>query len=151
MRHYPCMRLEAIEAMPVSQIAARQALLLMWTTVPFLMLSDRVVRAWGFRYKSSVVWTKEGIGTGHWARNRHEVLLICTRGGFPCPKPALFPESVIVAPRREHSRKPDAVHGIVDARLGHLRRLEMFARASRPGWTTWGNENTKFDQPGDAV
>ena len=143
-RHYPTMTVAEIAALPVREIAARDALLLMWITVPHAHRAAEVCAAWGFRPVSQVVWVKSRIGTGYWARNRHEVLHIATRGRFPCPRPALFPDSVIVAPTREHSRKPDEVRAVLDARLGHLRRVELFARTSAPGWTAWGNE-----APGD--
>lgn len=143
-RHYPTMTVEAIAALPVREIVAPAALLLMWTTVPFRHRADEVVRAWGFRSKSEVVWVKSRIGTGYWSRNRHEICVIATRGSFPCPRPALFPDSVILAPTREHSRKPDAIHATLDARLPGLRRLEMFARAPRDGWAAWGNDTERF-------
>lgn len=145
MGHYDCMKLDEIAALPVRDVTAKDSLLLLWTTVPFLRLALDVVDAWGFKYVSEVMWAKDRIGTGFWARNRHEPLLICKRGKFPCPKPALFPDSIISGQQREHSRKPDRLHEIVDDRLAHCSRLEMFARESRPGWTTWGNETTKFN------
>lgn len=143
--HYECMKLDEIAALPVRDIAARDALLLLWTTVPFIRLAFDVIDAWGFKYVSEVVWVKERTGTGFWARNRHEPLLICKRGRLPCPKPALFADSVIEGQQRQHSRKPDRVHEIVDERLGDRNKLEMFARETRPGWKTWGNETTKFN------
>ena len=145
-RHYQCMTVEKIAALPVREIVAPAALLLMWVTVPFRHRADEVVRAWGFRSKSEIVWIKSRIATGYWARNRHEVCVVATRGGFPCPRPALFADSVIEAPTREHSRKPDQIQEVLDARLPDARRLEMFARRSRPGWTAWGNEADRFDE-----
>ena len=144
-RHYPCMKVAEIAAMPVTDWAAKSALLLMWTTSPFLPDAIDVIRAWGFKYKSHIVWDKGRIGTGYWARSSHEPLLIATRGKFPCPKPALFPTSVIAAARRAHSRKPDDVHQIVDARIPDARKLELFARQERDGWEAWGNETDKFE------
>ncbi len=146
MGHYACMKLDEIAALPVREVAARDALLLLWVTVPFVRLAFDVIDAWGFKYVSEVVWVKERIGTGFWVRNRHEPLLICKRGRFPCPKPALFPDSVIEGQQRQHSRKPDRVHEIVDDRLPGARKLEMFARETRPGWAAWGDETTKFDR-----
>lgn len=147
MGHYACMKLDEIKALPVREVAAKDSLLLLWTTVPFVKLAFDVIEAWGFKYVSEAVWVKDRIGTGFWSRNRHEPLLICKRGRFPCPKPALFPDSVIKGQQRQHSRKPDRVHEIVDERLAEYPRLEMFARETRPGWTTWGDETTKFDRP----
>lgn len=143
-RHYPTMTVDQIASMPVVNIAAPDALLLMWITVPHAHRGPDVMRAWGFEYKSQVVWIKDRIGTGYWARNRHELLLIGTRGRFPCPVPALFPDSVIIGQQREHSRKPNYVHQVIDDRLGRLRRVELFARAGRAGWVVWGNETAKF-------
>ena len=145
-RHYPTMTLDQIARMPVSDIAARDALLLMWVTVPLADRAHDVMRAWGFAYVSQTVWIKDRIGLGYWARNRHELLYIGKRGRFPCPRPALFPDSVITGQQREHSRKPDQVHQIIDERLGNVRRCELFARAPRHGWTVWGNETNKFQE-----
>jgi N6-adenosine-specific RNA methylase IME4 len=145
-RHYPCMPVADICALPVSRMAAPSALLLMWITAPLAHRGFEVLQAWGFRYVSQAVWVKDRVGLGHWARSRHELLYIAKRGDFPCPTPALFPDSVIVGQQREHSRKPDAVHRIVDARLGHLRRVELFARARRRGWdVALSNEAEKYE------
>ncbi|EYD71787.1 MT-A70 family methyltransferase [Limimaricola hongkongensis] len=143
-RHYPCMRDEEICALPVARWAAPAALLLMWTTSPMLDRSMAIPRAWGFRYVSSLVWTKDRIGTGYWARNRHELVLICKRGRFDCPRPAPFADSVISGQQREHSRKPDALHAQIDAAWPEARKLELFARQERPGWTAWGNDTARF-------
>ena len=143
-RHYPCMSVREIAALPVADLAAPSALLLMWVTVPFAAQAHDVMRAWGFGYVSQVVWIKERIALGYWARNRHELLYIGKRGRFPCPRPTLFPDSVITGQQREHSRKPDKVHEVIDARFGGLRRCELFARERRDGWTVWGNEVGKF-------
>lgn len=144
-RHYDCITVEEIAAMPVADMAAPSALLLMWITVPFAHRADEVVRAWGFRSKSQLVWPKRRIGTGYWARNQHELVVIATRGRFPCPRPALFPSSIIPGDQREHSRKPEWVAEQIDARLAGARRIELFARRKRAGWETWGNETEKFE------
>ena len=146
MRHYDCMTIPDICAMPVAEIAARDALLLMWVTVPFAELAFSVVKAWDFACKSQLVWPKQRIATGYWARNQHELLYICRRGKFPCLRPALFPTSLIAGKQGVHSRKPEWVPGIVDARFPDARKIELFARASRPGWQVFGNEATRFDE-----
>lgn len=143
-RHYPCMKIADICGLPVRDVAAKDALLLLWTTAPFAQLAFDVVTAWGFKYVSQVIWAKQRIGTGFWARNRHELVYICKRGKLPCPKPALFPDSVLSGLQREHSRKPDALHLIIEARLPLASKLEMFARQARPGWTAFGDETDKF-------
>ena len=104
--------------------------------------------AWGFDYKSRMAWRKMTVngkvrvGPGYVVRTMHEDVLIGTRG-----KPKLigkaFP-SIFDGLAREHSRKPDEFFDLVHARTGG-NRLELFARQTRPGWTTWGNEVEKFD------
>lgn len=145
MGHYDCMTDAEICALPVSEWAAPDAILFMWTTAPMLERSLAIPRAWGFKYKSQLVWVKDRIGTGFWVRNRHELVLICTRGKFPCPRPAPFKDSVIMGQQREHSRKPESLQDAIDATWPGDRKLEMFARRSRAGWDTFGDQATKFD------
>lgn len=144
-RHYPCMTDEEISELPVGRWAADRSILLMWTTAPMLARSMAIPPAWGFqKYVTNLVWIKDRIGLGFWARNRHEIVLIYTRGGFPCPRPAPFPDSVIEGQQREHSRKPDALHAAIDRVWPDARKLELFAREQREGWSSWGNETGKF-------
>lgn len=147
MGHYECLPLPEIKSLPVAEVAARDALLLMWTTAPFAQLSWDVLSEWGFKYVSQMVWVKDRVGTGFWARNRHEIVYIAKRGRFPCPRPAPFPDSVIEGQQRQHSRKPDRLHEMIDAAWPSAAKLEMFARESRAGWATWGNETGRFDLP----
>lgn len=144
MRHYPCMRFDEIKALPVRDIAAKDALLLMWVTVPFAHRADEIVQAWGFKTKSQLVWPKQRAATGYWAMNQHELLIIARRGRFPCERPALFPTSIIPGAQRDHSRKPEWPLDRVDDRFPDMRKLEMNARRQRAGWAVWGNETTKF-------
>lgn len=145
MRHYPCMSGAEICTLPVKEWVPKDALLLMWTTAPMLERSLAIPRAWGFKYKSQLVWVKDRIGTGFWARNRHEIVLICRRGKFECGRPAPFADSVMTGGQKEHSRKPETLQAIVDGRWPNARKLEMFARRQRPGWDTWGNDTNKFE------
>ncbi len=144
MRHYPCMTDAEICALPVKDWSAKEAMLFMWTTAPMLARSMAVPTAWGFKYVSQLVWVKDRIATGYWARNRHEILLICKRGRFPLPKPCPFPDSVITGQQREHSRKPDEVITRIDVAWPKHKKLEMFARTKRDGWTSWGNDTERF-------
>jgi N6-adenosine-specific RNA methylase IME4 len=147
-QHYPCMSLKEICDLPVADLAADDCVLLMWTTAPFLQKSFKVVEAWGFTYKTmGFVWAKtnrksEGYftGLGYWTRSNAEFCLLCTKG-----KPKRVSKAVnqlVVAPRREHSRKPDLHEDI--AKLLDGPYLELFARTESPGWDTWGNETQKF-------
>lgn len=146
MRHYDCLTVKEMAAMPVADaLAADDAVMLMWVTVPFAEQAFTLMRAWGFRYKSQLVWPKQRIGTGYWARNRHELVYIGRRGLFPCDA-AMFPDSIIPGAQREHSRKPGWIHDMIDAAHPDARKIELFARAPRKGWCVWGNEAGKFNE-----
>ena len=138
--HYPTMTLDEICALPVPHLATDAAVLFLWTTLPHLEEALQVVTAWGFAYKSNVVWVKDQIGLGYLVRNQHELLLIATRGDIPTPPPARRPASVINAPRCEHSRKPDEAYALIEQMYHELPKIELFARRARPGWAVWGNE-----------
>lgn len=142
MRHYSCMKDDELKAMVIP--AAPDSLMFMWTTAPMMERSLGVLSAWRFRYVSQMVWVKNRIGTGFWVRNRHEIVLIGKRGKFPCPRPAPFADSVIEAKTREHSRKPSRLQDMIDAAWPDAHKLEMFARQSRVGWQSFGNETNKF-------
>jgi N6-adenosine-specific RNA methylase IME4 len=146
--YYPTMSLDEICALPVLSLAAPDAILFMWTTAPHLQESFQVLAAWGFEYKTNAVWVKDKIGLGYFVRNQHELLLVATRGDMPSPSPANRPPSVISAPRREHSRKPDEAYALIEAMYPALPKLELFARQRRPGWDVWGNETDKFSGAG---
>jgi len=138
--HYPTMPLDAICALPVDSVAAADCVLFVWATSPKLAEAMRVIDAWGFTYRTSMVWVKDKIGMGYYARQRHELLLIATRGTLPVPDPAVRPDSVVEAPRLEHSAKPHIFYSLIEAMYPDMPRLELFARNTRPGWTAWGNE-----------
>jgi N6-adenosine-specific RNA methylase IME4 len=138
--HYPTMSLDEICAVPVPDLATDAAALFLWATAPQLQESFEVLAAWGFEYKNNAVWVKDKIGLGHFIRGQHEILLIATRGDMPCPLPANRPPSVIAAPRREHSRKPEEAYTLIETMYPALPRIELFARSGRLGWAAWGNE-----------
>lgn len=146
---YPCMPTPAICAMPVGHLAARDCMLFLWTTGPKLPDGLDVMKAWGFQFKTTLCWrkvTRNGkiaMGPGYIVRTMHENVLIGTVGE-PDYEKAL--PSVIDGVRREHSRKPEEFYKRVEKFAPHARRLDLFSRASRRGWTTWGNEKTKFDE-----
>lgn len=153
---YRTMSIDNICALPVSDIAADDCVLFLWTCWPVLQDSFRVLEAWGFKYKTCAFsWMKADpyrlfaddktpfAGMGYWTRANTEPCLLATRG-----KPKRINADVrqgIIAPRREHSRKPDEIHDRIQ-RLVAGPYLELFGRQSRPGWDVWGNESTKFDE-----
>ena len=148
-RHYKTQTLDDILAMPIEPLAARDCVLLLWTSGPFVPAALRVIEAWGFTYKTlGLDWLKThadgrpAIGGGHWTRATNELCFLATRG-HPTRLNADVPQA-IVAERREHSRKPDEAHERVE-RLVAGPYLELYARRPRALWTCWGNEIARTD------
>jgi len=146
---YDLMSSDDIKALPVGALAQRDAVLLLWATAPLLPVAIDVMSAWGFEYKSEMIWrkvtanNKVRMGTGYWCRSMHEPILIGTIG--KPSKVRAFP-SIFDGVAREHSRKPDEFFSMVERHTTGLRRLDLFSRQSRPGWETFGHERTKFDE-----
>jgi N6-adenosine-specific RNA methylase IME4 len=138
--HYPTTPTNDIVLRPVGNIAAKECVLFLWATAPMLKAALRVMENWGFEYKSHFIWGKDRIGNGYWNRNRHELLLIGTRGGIPAPAMGEQWESLIHAPLGEHSAKPDAFYDLIEAYFPNLPKIELNARRARPGWDVWGLE-----------
>jgi N6-adenosine-specific RNA methylase IME4 len=138
--HYPTMELEDICALPVADIAHEDSVLFLWSTMPKLHECMQVIDAWGFNYRTGMVWTKDKIGMGYWVRNQHELLLICRRGDIPPPPEAARCSSWVSAPRLDHSAKPEIFYEIIERMYPGLRKIELFARAQRSGWEAWGND-----------
>jgi len=134
------MSTEDICAMPVKDIAANDAALFLWTTNAHKAKAFKVIDAWGFAYRSSIIWDKEKVSLGYYVRNQHEELLIAIRGNLSKPSYDARVPSVLNVPKREHSRKPDEVYTIIERMYPNLPKLELFARQKRDGWASWGNE-----------
>lgn len=121
--------------------AADDCALFMWVTQPHLAIGLLVMEKRGFAYKSTLIWDKGETGTGHWFLNRHEQLLVGTRGNVPAPTPGTQWPSVIQAPRGEHSEKPECVLEMIEQYFPNVPKLELNRRGPpRPGWSAWGNE-----------
>jgi N6-adenosine-specific RNA methylase IME4 len=136
--HYPTMPSAEIEGLTVP--AAADALLFLWAVSSLLPQALAVLEAWGFDYRTSLVWVKDTIGLGAWVRHRHELLLVGRKGSFPAPDPGDRPNSVIEAARGRHSQKPPCVYELLERMYPRASKLELFARTSRPGWSAWGNQ-----------
>jgi|SRR5215475_5573058 len=147
-RHYATLSDAQLARLPVHTIAAANSVLFLWATWPLMPVALHICNAWGFDYKTCAFsWlkvTSEGnpvIGNGYWTRANTEFCLLATRG-----KPKRLNADVrqtIIAPRREHSRKPDCVYGRIE-RLVDGPYIELFARKRQPGWDSWGKEVNKF-------
>lgn len=149
---YPTMETEDICALPVASICDDDAMLFLW--VPSSLLEDglQVLKAWGFKYVTQAVWFKNGGGNvdyqGGVFYQSHESILVGRRGnGLPAPKPENKVSSVIVAPREEHSKKPEKVYDMLETMYPEFKDnfCELFARNTREGWLSWGNEVDNAD------
>ena len=107
--HYPTSPLAEIKALDVESIAAADCVLFLWATAPMLPQAIEVMKAWGFAYKTCAVWSKDRIGTGYWFRNKHEILLVGTRGHVPAPAMGTQWPSQILASVGRHSEKPSVL------------------------------------------
>lgn len=156
-RPYRTMKFEDILALPVRDLAAPQAALLLWATWPMLPQAFQVIDAWGFTFKTGGSWHKRtrngktAFGTGYLQRSASEPYLLATRG-----RPRVFSRSErgawcsdIDAPLREDSRKPDAIFDMLGRLFGDGRRVELFSREDRPGWTAWGDQAGYFNGGAD--
>jgi N6-adenosine-specific RNA methylase IME4 len=153
---YSTMSLDDIVMLPIGDLAANDSVLFLWACWPMLADALKVIEAWGFKYKTCAFsWMKADpyrlfaddatpfAGLGYWTRANTEPCLLATRG-----KPKRLNADVrqgIIAPRREHSRKPDQVYERIE-RLVAGPYLELFARQHRPGWTPWGDQVDKFQE-----
>jgi N6-adenosine-specific RNA methylase IME4 len=139
---YPDMSIAEICALPVAKLAEDNCILFLWTTNAFMRQAYQCLDAWGFAEKTILTWDKEKIGVGHWLRNSTEHCILAVRGR---PVVQLTNQSTLLrAPRREHSRKPDAFYALVET-LCPGSKVELFARQPRKGWSVWGAEKEKFD------
>lgn len=145
---YDLLDLDQIMALPVSDLAEKNCALFLWTIDTHLPRAMKVLDAWGFQFKTvGFYWAKVNadgkapIGTGFWTRANPEQCWLATRGAPKRLDAAV--RRLIMAPRREHSRKPDETYEGIE-RLVKGPYLDLFARQQRPGWTTWGHEVEKF-------
>jgi N6-adenosine-specific RNA methylase IME4 len=148
--HYACMGAADLAALPVNQLAAPHCALIMWATWPMITDAIALMKAWGFAYKTGGSWAKQSstgnawaFGTGYCFRSANEPFLLGTIGRPPVLNRST--RNLIVAPVRQHSRKPDAMHDLAVA-LYPGPHAELFARERRDGWDSWGNETDKFEK-----
>lgn len=148
---YPLMSDQEIYDLPVKTIAADDAILFLWATMPKLREAFEVIDSWGFTYKTNAfTWVKRYrngrwfMGMGQWTRSNAELCLLATKG-----KPGRVGKgvsSVIDWPVMEHSRKPCEIRDRIVRLCGDLPRIELFSRESAPGWDYWGKDAGRFDR-----
>lgn len=146
LRRYPTMKLEEILALPVPELASPKSHLYLWVPNALLREGLAVMEAWGFSYKSNLVWYKirkdggpDGRGVGFYFRNVTELVLFGTRGHRRTDAAGRRQVNIITSHKREHSRKPDELYDIIEE-CSYGPFLELFARHRRQGWQAWGNE-----------
>lgn len=147
LSRYPTLDLEAIKAIPVAGVAAPTAHLYLWVPNALLPEGLDVLRAWGFTYKTNLIWHKvrkdggpDGRGVGFYFRNTTEIILFGVRGrDARTLAPGRRQVNILKTQKREHSRKPDEQYRLIEA-CSPGPYLELFARGTRPGWTVWGNQ-----------
>lgn len=147
LNRYGTLSLDDIKALPVAQAAADTAHLYLWVPNALLPEGLAVMEAWGFKYKSNIIWQKirkdggpDGRGVGFYFRNVTEILLFGTRGrNARTLQPGRTQVNILSTRKREHSRKPDEQYPLITS-CSPGPHLEMFARGKRDGWAIWGNQ-----------
>lgn len=147
LNRYPTMTLEEIKALPVENVADDGSHLYLWVPNALLPEGLEVMKAWGFQYKTNLVWEKvrkdggpDGRGVGFYFRNVTELLLFGVRGSNARTlAPGRTQVNLVRSQKREHSRKPDEIITLIE-QCSAGPYLELFARGKRDGWTLWGNQ-----------
>lgn len=149
LMRYPTMEFKEIIDLPVSQLASARSHLYLWVPNALLMEGLKVMEAWGFSYKTNIVWYKirkdggpDGRGVGFYFRNVTELVLFGVRGSMRTLSPGRRQVNLIATRKREHSRKPDEIYDLIES-CSPGPYLELFARFCRPGWRQWGNEDVE--------
>lgn len=154
LNRYPTMRLDDIKELPVAQVADEDSHLYLWVPNALLPEGLEVMKAWGFQYKTNIIWEKvrkdgapDGRGVGFYFRNVTEILLFGVRGrNVRTLPPARVQVNLIRSQKREHSRKPDEMIALIEA-CSPGPYLELFARGKRENWTLWGNQANESYSP----
>ena len=147
-KHYPTMKLDDIIKMKdtIEKISDNNCILFLWVTFPCLLEGLKVMKEWGFTYKTcGFNWVKRNkksntffFGMGHWTRANSELCLIGTRGTIKRKSNKVF--QIVDTPIEEHSKKPDVVRDRIVELVGDIPRIELFARQTANNWDCWGNE-----------
>src|SRR5260221_11607109 len=146
LNRYDTLSLEEIMEIPVPLVANESSHLYLWVPNALLPEGLAVMKAWGFHYKSNLIWHKvrkdggpDGRGVGFYFRNTTEIILFGIRGKMRTLQPGRSQVNIIKTRKREHSRKPDELYELIE-KCSPAPYLELFARGQRKGWDQWGNE-----------
>ena len=146
LSRYSTIKLKEIKEIPISVVAAENSHLYLWVPNALLKEGLEVMEAWGFEYKTNLIWHKirkdggpDGRGVGFYFRNTTEIILFGIRGKLRTLDPGRTQVNIIRSRKREHSRKPDELYDIIE-QCSPGPFLELFARGKRENWDQWGNE-----------
>lgn len=152
LRRYPTMSFEEIANLPVGRYAMERAHLYMWCPNALLPDGLAVMKAWGFTYKTNIVWYKvrkdggpDGRGVGFYFRNVTELLLFGTRGSMRTLAPGRRQVNIFLSRKEEHSKKPRGFYQLIEA-CSPGPYLELFARERASGWHQWGDQVDSYEQ-----
>lgn len=151
LNRYPTLELEVIKNIPISDYAEEPAHLYLWVPNALLREGLEVMEAWGFSYKTNIVWYKtrkdggpDGRGVGFYFRNVTELVLFGVRGkSARTLSPGRSQVNLVNSRKREHSRKPDELYELIE-KCSCFPYLELFARGQRPNWLQWGNQVEEY-------
>ena len=151
LNRYPTLSLEEIKAIPVQNVLQESAHLYLWVPNALLAEGLDVMQAWGFTYKTNLIWYKvrkdggpDRRGVGFYFRNVTEIILFGVKGkNARTLQPGRSQENIIISRKREHSRKPDEQYKLIES-CSPGPYLEMFARGPREGWSVWGNQAEEY-------
>ena len=153
LRRYDTMSFDDIAALPISQITLPQSHLYLWSPNALLPEALDIMRAWGFTYKTNIVWYKvrkdggpDGRGVGFYFRNVTELLLFGIRGKIRTLAPGRSQVNIVITRKREHSRKPDSIYDLIQ-RCSPGPYCELFSRQRVPEWDQWGDEVDTYEPP----
>jgi len=138
--HYNTMSLEDIKDLSVKELAEDNAVLFMWATAPLLEEAFEVVNAWGFKYKTNIIWNKVKPNLGNYTSVRHEHLIIATKGSCTPDNTQRFNSVQTIERRGRHSEKPEEFRNIIETLYTYGNKIELFSRKKVEGWEVYGNE-----------
>jgi N6-adenosine-specific RNA methylase IME4 len=152
LHRYATLDFKQIEALPISSLALPQSHLYMWCPNALLLEGLNIMKAWGFTYKTNIVWYKvrkdggpDGRGVGFYFRNVTELLLFGIKGQLRTLKPGRTQVNIMLTRKREHSRKPDEVYKVIES-CSPGPYMELFARQTVPNWDNWGDEVDTYEK-----
>ena len=150
LNRYSTMTLEEIKTLPVADVCTENAHLYLWIPNALIQYGLDVMEAWGFKYKTNLIWYKirkdggpDRRGVGFYFRNVTEIVLFGVKGSMRTLQPGRSMPNIVSSRKREHSRKPDELYEVIE-QCSPGPYLELFARTKRAGWDVWGNETEKY-------